>query len=97
MTCISVLYMQIEQILFRPKRLFYFAQKIVFDISCRLSRDNWHQKSKPILGENNKNLINLSCDDLAGLGGSVGCAVRLETRRLRVQPPPRSATFFRRV
>ena len=32
---------------------------------------------------------------LAGLGGSVGCAVRLETRRSRVQPPPRSATFFR--
>ena len=29
-----------------------------------------------------------------GLGGSVGCAVRLETRRSRVQPPPRSATFF---
>ena len=25
----------------------------------------------------------------------VGCAVRLETRRSRVQPPPRSATFFR--
>ena len=32
---------------------------------------------------------------LAGLGGSVGCAVRLETRRSRVQPPRRSATFFR--
>ena len=31
----------------------------------------------------------------AGLVGSVGCAVRLETRRLRVQPPPMSATFFR--
>ena len=31
----------------------------------------------------------------ASLGGSVGCAVRLETRRTRVQPPPRSATFFR--
>ena len=31
----------------------------------------------------------------AGLGGSVGCAVRRETRRSRVQPPPRSATFFR--
>ena len=31
----------------------------------------------------------------AGLSGSVGCAVRLETRRSRVQPPPRSATFFR--
>ena len=30
-----------------------------------------------------------------GLGGSVGCAVRLETRRSRVQPPLRSATFFR--
>ena len=30
----------------------------------------------------------------AGLGGSVGWAVRLETRRSRVQPPPRSATFF---
>ena len=32
---------------------------------------------------------------LAGLGGSVGCAVRLEARRSRVQPPPRSATLFR--
>ena len=32
---------------------------------------------------------------LAGLGGSVGCAVLLETRRSWVQPPPRSATFFR--
>ena len=31
---------------------------------------------------------------IAGLGGSVGCTVQLETRRLRVQPPPRSATFF---
>ena len=29
----------------------------------------------------------------AGLGGS-GCAVRLETRRSRVQPSPRSATVF---
>ena len=32
---------------------------------------------------------------MAGLGGSVGCAVWLETRRSRVHPPPRSATFFR--
>ena len=31
---------------------------------------------------------------VADFGGSVGCAVRLETRRLRVQPPLRSATFF---
>ena len=29
------------------------------------------------------------------LGGSIGCPVRLETRRSRVQPPPRSETFFR--
>ena len=32
---------------------------------------------------------------MAGLGGSVGCAVRLEIRRSCVQPPPRSATFLR--
>ena len=32
--------------------------------------------------------------DLAGLGGSVGCVVRLETRRSRVQPSQRSATFL---
>ena len=31
---------------------------------------------------------------MTGLGGSVGCAIRLETRRSWVQPPPRSATFF---
>ena len=31
----------------------------------------------------------------AGPGGSFGCALRLETRRSGVQPPPRSATFFR--
>ena len=30
----------------------------------------------------------------AGLSGSVGCTIRLETRRSRVQPPSRSATFF---
>ena len=33
--------------------------------------------------------------NFVGLGGSVGCAVRLETRRSQVQPPLRSATFFR--
>ena len=32
---------------------------------------------------------------IAGLGGSIGCAVRLKTRRSQVQPPPRTATFFR--
>ena len=30
----------------------------------------------------------------AGLGGSVGCTVRLETRKSRFHPQPRSATFF---
>ena len=30
----------------------------------------------------------------ASFGGSVGCAVRLETRRLPVQPLSKSATFF---
>ena len=37
----------------------------------------------------------LSVSGKAGLGGSVGCAVRLETRRSLVQPTPRLATFFR--
>ena len=32
---------------------------------------------------------------LASLGDSVGYAVQLKTRRSRIQPPPRSATFFR--
>ena len=32
---------------------------------------------------------------MASLGVSVGCVVRLGTRRSRVQPPPRSAIFFR--
>ena len=34
---------------------------------------------------------------VAGLGGSVGCAVQLETRRSLVQPPPSWATFFWRL
>ena len=41
------------------------------------------------------NLAAWSDATLAGLGGSVGCALRLETRRSQFQPPPRSATFFR--
>ena len=31
---------------------------------------------------------------LSSLCGSVGCAVQLETRRSRIQPPPRLATLF---
>ena len=34
-------------------------------------------------------------DQPVSLGGSVGCAFRLETRRSRAQLPLRSATFFR--
>ena len=41
-----------------------------------------------------KHVLNVD-QAFAGLGGSVGCAVRLETSRSRVQPPPRPATFFR--
>ena len=41
----------------------------------------------------NNGQIAIKC---TGLGGSVGCAVPLETRRSRVRSPPRSATFFRR-
>ena len=40
-------------------------------------------------------VIHMLSTECTGLGGSVGCAVRPETRRSRVQPPPKSATFFR--
>ena len=56
---------------------------------------------KPIWGPESAHMVPiytclLGCrSKIAGLGGSVGCAVRLVTRRSRVQPPPRSATFFR--
>ena len=36
----------------------FFLQKIGFDISCKLSGDNLHEMSKPISGENKKNIIN---------------------------------------
>ena len=52
-----------------------------------------------LLSENNSFKMmywfNIVTPYLTGLGGSVGCSVRLETRRSRVQPLPRSATFFR--
>ena len=44
------------------------------------------------LGRNDKSYLTMVSTvvmTFAGLGGSVGCAVRLETRRSRVQPPPR--------
>ena len=40
------------------------------------------------------NILTYLLPTMAGLGGSFGCTVRLETRRSRVQPLPRSATFF---
>ena len=60
--------------------LFKFKIKYGKELSCLNTKD--------IYGK-------VTNTEIAGLGGSVGCAVRLETRRLRVQPPPRSATFFR--
>ena len=55
-----------------------------------------HKKDKdPSLLDNYRGITVTATLGKAGLGGSVGCAVRLETRRSRVQPPPRSATFFR--
>ena len=47
-----------------------------------------------LLASYNINTLEFSAT-IFGLGGSVGCPVRLETRRSRVHPPPRSATFFR--
>ena len=53
------------------------------------------EKIAQALGISHGSVSTILHDRLVGLGGSVGCAVRLETRRSRVQPPPRSATFFR--
>ena len=39
----------------------------------------------------------LNQKEFTDLSGSIGCAVRLETSRSRVQAPPRSATFFREI
>ena len=52
--------------------------------------------SLPLIQEGQLSVTGKSmCTNIvAGLGGSVGCVVRLETRRSRVQPPPRLATFF---
>ena len=45
--------------------------------------------------KNNDTTIKTLQAENAGLGDSIKCTVRLETRRSRVQSPPRSATFFR--
>ena len=52
-------------------------------------------KKNPQTTKKHAELPSMQRAKASGLGGSVGCAVRLETRRSRVQPPPRSATFFR--
>ena len=51
----------------------------------------------PIFSFPDDNLVNNKgfSSNAASLGGSVGCAVQLEIRRSRVQPPPRATTFFR--
>ena len=48
-----------------------------------------------VLGISHGSVSTILHDRFSGLGGSVGCDVRLETRRSWVQPPPRAATFFR--
>ena len=56
---------------------------------------------KAYVGGTHLNCINKSMQlkwvptTYASLGSSVGCAVRLETRRSRIQSPMRLATFFR--
>ena len=83
-------------LLFFPENRFWHFMHIV------PIGDSLYEISKPIFLENKKNIYqNVICWRfyqevyIAGLGGSVGCAVPLETRRSRVQPLPRSATFFR--
>ena len=76
----------------------YFAYILLLSIpSLGLSHDIFRQFSAELLALiNGQKWYPLNINILwASLGGSVGCAVRLETRRSRVQPPPRSATFFR--
>ena len=58
----------------------------------KTTKDNNNNGIEDIIDKATRNIISMASE--AGLGGSVGCAVRLETRS-RVQPPPRSATFFR--
>ena len=48
----------------------------------------------PISGSSQKTKTTYNFPILWRSCGSVGCAVRLETRRSRVQPPPRSAISF---
>ena len=56
-----------------------------------ISRSRATNEVVDVIRGNNSNSLSL----YSRLGSSVGCAVRLETRRSRVQPPLRSATFFR--
>ena len=63
---------------------------ILFELNYQISEslNRLHGGTVPLF---TVSTTKISC----GLGGSFGCAVRLEIRRSRVQPPPRSATFFR--
>ena len=49
-----------------------------------------HSFSLPLIQEGQLSVSG----ERAGLGGSIGCAVRLETRRSQVHSLPRLATFF---
>ena len=54
----------------------------------------YHRLIPVLVTFQNTNCICFMIPHAMGLGGSVGCAVRLETRRSLVQHLPRSATFF---
>ena len=77
-----------------------FNKQIIKINNCKCKWGLSREKKCIVAYANNEDKENLAylgtyIATAAGLGGSVGCAVRLETRRSRVQPPPRSATFFR--
>ena len=61
-------------------------------ITCQFFVWNKENKHDFLLGDKKFKFLYLW--SIFCLGGSVGCAIRLETRRSRVQHPPRSATFF---
>ena len=84
-----ILYLSLSRVSYLPTNksncLFYTIPNLKFHISLQKCQNVY---SIPLPGWS-------FISSYAGLGGSFGCAVQLETRRSRVQPQPRSATFFR--
>ena len=84
------------------KLMIFFKKKIGFNISCKLSPLILVKKIRKIFQNVVCSVLKVFTQNAkvlkehrAGLCGSVGCAVRLETRRSRVQHLSwRLATFF---